>query len=342
MTFHVAAEEARRLAGEAIPIDLAPHGERHLAITRRVPIGPVAAISPFNFPLNLTAHKIAPAIAAGNPIGPEAGDQDAAERAAARRARHAGWPAGWGDQRAADGAPHRRPAGHRPALQAPDLHRLLGGRVGHEESRGKEESDPGTGRQRGGDRRRDREPRRSRPAHRRRRLRAAGQSCISVQRVYVHGRVFDEFAARLVPLVEALKVGDPLDPATDVGPMIEEGRPNASTPGSPKRSRPARASSPAAAGSAAPCYAPTVMRDVPADAKICAQEVFAPLVGLYRCLGIRRGARRRQRFDLRPAGGRVHVQPRACAARVRHRSTSAASSSMTFRPGASTTCRMAA
>jgi acyl-CoA reductase-like NAD-dependent aldehyde dehydrogenase len=68
MTFQVAAEEARRLGGEVIPMDLAPHGVGRLAFTRRFPVGPVAAISPFNFPLNLVSHKIAPAIAAGNPI----------------------------------------------------------------------------------------------------------------------------------------------------------------------------------------------------------------------------------------------------------------------------------
>ena len=68
MTFHVAAEEARRLSGEVVPLDLAPHGAGRLGLVKRVPVGPVAAISPFNFPLNLSAHKLAPAIAAGNPI----------------------------------------------------------------------------------------------------------------------------------------------------------------------------------------------------------------------------------------------------------------------------------
>ena len=68
MTFQVAAEEARHLRGEVIPLDLAAHGKGRIGITRRFPIGPVAAISPFNFPLNLSAHKLAPAIAAGNPI----------------------------------------------------------------------------------------------------------------------------------------------------------------------------------------------------------------------------------------------------------------------------------
>src|SRR5690606_3397377 len=70
MTFQVAEEEARRLAGggEVLPMDLAPHGEGRVALTRRVPLGPIAAISPFNFPLNLVAHKLAPAFAAGNPV----------------------------------------------------------------------------------------------------------------------------------------------------------------------------------------------------------------------------------------------------------------------------------
>jgi len=68
MTFQVAAEEARRLGGEVLPLDLAPHGEGRLGLWRRFPIGPVAAISPFNFPLNLSAHKLAPAVAAGNPV----------------------------------------------------------------------------------------------------------------------------------------------------------------------------------------------------------------------------------------------------------------------------------
>ena len=67
-TFQAAADEARRLGGEVVPLDLAPHGVGRLAIVRRFPIGPVAAISPFNFPLNLSAHKIAPAVAAGNPV----------------------------------------------------------------------------------------------------------------------------------------------------------------------------------------------------------------------------------------------------------------------------------
>jgi glyceraldehyde-3-phosphate dehydrogenase (NADP+) len=67
-TFRLAVEEARRVGGEVIPLDLQPEGEGRTGITSRFPLGPVAAVSPFNFPLNLVAHKVAPAVAAGNTV----------------------------------------------------------------------------------------------------------------------------------------------------------------------------------------------------------------------------------------------------------------------------------
>ena len=68
LTFRLGAEEAERISGEVIPLDLMPSSKDRVGITRRFPIGPVAGISPFNFPLNLAAHKLSPAIASGNPI----------------------------------------------------------------------------------------------------------------------------------------------------------------------------------------------------------------------------------------------------------------------------------
>jgi glyceraldehyde-3-phosphate dehydrogenase (NADP+) len=109
----------------------------------------------------------------------------------------------------------------------------------------------------------------------------AGQSCISVQRVYVHSRVFDQFAEQLVSRLEKLVVGNPLDEATDVGPMIEEAEAarveswvaEAVKDGA-KALTGGRRLGPA-------LYAPTVLTCVPETAKVCAQEVFAPLVALY-------------------------------------------------------------
>ncbi len=67
-TFSVAAEEAKRIPGEVVPLDWTPGSEQAVGMTRRVPIGPVLGITPFNFPLNLVAHKVAPCLAAGNPM----------------------------------------------------------------------------------------------------------------------------------------------------------------------------------------------------------------------------------------------------------------------------------
>jgi len=67
-TFTIAGEEAKRLPGEVIPMDVAPGMDHHMGIIHRFPIGPVLGITPFNFPLNLVAHKVAPCLAAGNPI----------------------------------------------------------------------------------------------------------------------------------------------------------------------------------------------------------------------------------------------------------------------------------
>ncbi len=282
MTFHVAAEEARRLSGDVIPMDLAPHGKGRIGLTRRVPIGPVAAISPFNFPLNLAAHKIAPAIAAGNPIVLKPATKTPLSALyLAEIVTAAGLPPGaisvlpmdrtTGDRLVTDprfklltftgssavGWGMKSRAGKKKVILE------LGGNAGVIVD---EHADLTFAARRvatGG-------------------FAFAGQSCISVQRVYVHDAVFDEFATRLTALVEALKVGDPMDPATDVGPMIEEaeaGRVDAWV-----REAVAAGARVLTGGRrlAGAMYAPTILTDVPPDAKVCAEEVFAPLVGLFR------------------------------------------------------------
>ena len=282
MTFHVAAEEARRLSGEVVPMDLAPHGVDHFAVVKRVPVGPVAAISPFNFPLNLTAHKIAPAIAAGNPIVLKPATKTPLSAITlAEIVVRAGLPPA-----AISVLPMARKTGDR--LVTDERFKLLtftgssgvgwdmkaragkkrvilelGGNAGVvvDESA---DIDFAAARVAAGG------------------FAFAGQSCISVQRVYVHTRVFDAFAARLVGLVDALKVGDPMDPATDLGPMIDEGEVDridewvreAVASGAKVLTGGKRVSG--------PVYAPTVLSDVSSEARVCSQEVFAPLVGLFR------------------------------------------------------------
>ncbi len=219
-TFAQAAEEANRIPGEVITIDAAPAGAGRQGIVRRFPVGPVAAITPFNFPLNLVAHKLAPAIAAGCPVILKPAPQTpiTALRLAEVIA-DAGLPAGALSVlplRTEDAAPLvederikmltftgspavgwalKQRAGHkRVALE-------LGGNAGviiHQDA--------------------DLERAAARCAVGG--FSYAGQSCISVQRILIQQDAYEGFMDKFVPLVRALKVGDPLEETTDLSALI--------------------------------------------------------------------------------------------------------------------------
>jgi acyl-CoA reductase-like NAD-dependent aldehyde dehydrogenase len=222
-TYTFAAVEARKLAGEMVPMDASAAGAGKLAFTLRVPIGIVGAISPFNFPLNLVAHKIAPALAAGCAVVLKpASTTPLSALFLAQLEEEAGLPAGWINV----------VSGSAGAI----------GDVLVEDERVKLITFTGSGAVGWGIAER---------AHRKRvklelgnatpaivcgdappgtatKLAAnafsfAGQSCISVQRIFVLAEAWDDFVAEFVPAVEALQVGDPADPETDVGPVIEPG-----------------------------------------------------------------------------------------------------------------------
>ena len=148
MTFHVASEEARRIGGDVIPLDLAPHGTGRIAIVRRFPIGPVAAISPFNFPLNLSAHKLAPADRRRQSHRAQARHKTPLSALFLASVAGRGRAAEGRAERPADVARARRPPRHRRSLQAPDLHRVVGGGLGDEGARRQEEGHPRARRQR--------------------------------------------------------------------------------------------------------------------------------------------------------------------------------------------------
>jgi glyceraldehyde-3-phosphate dehydrogenase (NADP+) len=280
-TLQVSGEEARRLGGEVIPMDLAPHGKGRIAIQRRFPLGPVAAISPFNFPLNLSAHKLGPAVAAGNPVVLKpATKTPLSPLLLAAALEEAGLPAG-----ALSVLPMSRQLGD--ALVTDDRFKLLtftgsspvGWAMKARAGRKKVVLELGGNAGVIIDETAD-------VAWAVKRVAAggfayAGQSCISVQRVLVHTRVYQDFARRLIARAGELVVGDPLDPATDLGPMIETGEVDrveswvneavaqgARILAGGRRIRPS-------------AYAPTVLEGVPEVARVCAQEVFAPVVALY-------------------------------------------------------------
>jgi len=222
-TYTFAAVEARKLAGEMVPMDAAQAGEGKLAFTLRKPIGIVGAISPFNFPLNLVAHKLAPALAAGCPVVLKpAPATPLTALFLAEVSAQAGLPAGWLSVICG------------PAAEIGDV--LV------DDERVKVITFTGSGPV--GWSLRERAPRKkvllelgnSTPmivaadgdldvassAAAKYAFAFSGQACISLQRIFVHRAVYDEFVAKLLPKVSELVVGDPADDATDVGPVIDE------------------------------------------------------------------------------------------------------------------------
>jgi acyl-CoA reductase-like NAD-dependent aldehyde dehydrogenase len=221
-TYTFSAVEARRLTGETVPMDASPAGEGKLALTLRMPIGVVGAISPFNFPLNLVAHKIAPALAAGCPVVLKpASATPLSALFLAGLEEEAGLPPGWINVVAGSASEIG------DVLVEDDRVRLItftgSGDVGWglagraPRKRVKLELGNATPAIVCADA----------PAGTAAKLAAngfsfAGQSCISVQRIFVLADAYDRFVAELVPKVEELVVGDPGDEQTDVGPLISE------------------------------------------------------------------------------------------------------------------------
>jgi len=277
LTFRLGAEEAERMTGEVIPLDLMPASRDRVGITRRFPIGPIAGISPFNFPLNLAAHKVAPAIASGNPIVLKPPSKDPLTMLAiAEIIEAAGAPAGsvsilpmtreLGDRMVADprfklltftGSPSvgwrmKERAGKKKVVLE------LGGNAGVIVDKSADIA----------------------WAVKRSLVGAfayAGQVCISVQRMFIHEDVWDEFMSRFVAGASALKLGDPLDPTTDVGPMVD-----GAAAGRTQRwvDEAVALGGKALLGGTADgtFFPPTVLTDVPLTAQVCSNEAFAPLV----------------------------------------------------------------
>ena len=281
LTFRLGAEEAERMTGELIPLDLMPASKDRVGITRRFPIGPIAAISPFNFPLNLAAHKLSPAIASGNPIVLKPPSKDPLTMlTVAEIIEAAGAPAG-----SVSILPMTRELGDR--MVADERFKLLtftgspsvGWRM--KERAGKKKVVLELGGNAGVivDASADLDW-----AVKRTLVGAyaySGQVCISVQRMFVHESVWDAFMAKFLAGVEALRVGDPLDPATDVGPMVDAGQ--ASRTQRWVDEAVALGGRVLAGGRAeGSFFPPTVLTDVPLEAQVCSNEAFAPLVVAFR------------------------------------------------------------
>ncbi|MDX6397368.1 MAG: hypothetical protein QOJ43_776 [Gaiellaceae bacterium] len=276
-TFTFAAVEARKLAGEMVPMDASQAGEGKLAFTLRQPIGIVGAISPFNFPLNLVAHKIAPALAAGCAVVLKPASQTPfSALLLAELETEAGLPPGW-------------------------LNVLVGpaseiGDVLVEDERVRAITFTGSGgvgwklAERAPKKRVKLELGNATPViveadadldDAAAKLAAnafafAGQSCISVQRIYVQRGAYDKLLAGFLPRVEALVVGDPADEATDVGPLIDrEARDRVLA--WIEEARAAGAEILTGGELEGELIRPTVIANPPAEANVSCEEVFGPV-----------------------------------------------------------------
>ena len=279
-TFKFASEEAKSIHGETVPMDASVGGERRIGFYLRFPVGIVGAISPFNFPLNLVAHKVAPAIAAGcsvvlkpasmtpltslklGEIMMEAGLPDGALNVIVGPGSTVG---NWlvADERVSmitftGSPPVGRDIKSKSGLKKVTLELGSNSACIIDESADLDLAVPrcivGS-------------------------FAYAGQVCISVQRIYIHRKVYDEFTKRFVQGTQRLKLGDPLAPETDVGPMITE----------EDAKRTESWVNEAVSGGAEiliggkrerNLYHPTVLAKVKPDMKVMAIEVFAPVVCL--------------------------------------------------------------
>ncbi|MDR6122724.1 acyl-CoA reductase-like NAD-dependent aldehyde dehydrogenase [Bacillus sp. SLBN-46] len=282
MTYTFAAHEARRIHGETVPMDAAPGGEGRLAFTIREPLGVIAAITPFNFPMNLVAHKVGPAIAAGNTVVLKPASQTPLSAyKIAEYFHHAGLPSGAlnvvtgsgrvvGDILMKDerikmitftGSPEvGKYICENSGLKKVTLELGSNSAVIVDDGVSLEKIIPRivTGA-----------------------FSYQGQVCISIQRIFVHEKIIDQFVAQFIEETKKLKAGHPLDEQTDVSALI--------TRADVERTK--QWVDEAIANGAGlktggnfneRIFQPTVLVDVPVSEKISCEEVFAPVVHINR------------------------------------------------------------
>jgi acyl-CoA reductase-like NAD-dependent aldehyde dehydrogenase len=222
-TYTFAAVEARKLAGEMIPMDAAQAGEGKLGFTLRLPIGVVGAISPFNFPLNLVAHKLAPALAAGCAVVLKpASATPLSALLLAELEDEAGLPPGWLNVIAGPSSEIGDVLVEDERVKAITFTGSSGVGWGIKERAPKKKVSLELGNATPVILAADADVDAAAKAMAAHAFSFAGQSCISVQRIYVERPLYDAFLQRFLPQIEALKVGDPADEETDVGPVIDE------------------------------------------------------------------------------------------------------------------------
>ncbi len=280
-TLRSSAEEARRIHGETIPFDSYPGGEQRRGYYERVPVGVVLAITPFNDPLNLVAHKLGPAIAGGNSvILKPATVTPLSALELTRLFVDAGLPATVLQTITGQGSVIGDP------LVSDDRVRMISFTGGVEAGKhiaalaGIKKIGMELGSNSPVIVWRDAELEWAAETCVSGAFWAAGQNCIGVQRIYVHKDVYGEFRDRFVARTRAYQIGDKLDEATDMGPMITEVE-AARVERWIDEARKAGARVLTGGGRSSTLVQPTVLEEVPRSTQVHCQEVFGPTVNLY-------------------------------------------------------------
>jgi acyl-CoA reductase-like NAD-dependent aldehyde dehydrogenase len=281
-TFQFAAAEARKLGGEMIPLDAIPAGEGKLGFTLRVPIGVVGAIAPFNFPLNLVVHKVAPAIAAGCPVVLKPASQTPFSSIvlAQMLIEECGLPAEYLQVVTGGGSTVGNAIVDHPDIAlitftgSPAVgwgirSRAPRKRVGLELGNNAPVIIEGDG-----------DWKTAAAKIKMAGFSHAGQSCISTQRIYVHRSIADDFTAALVEHVNSLVVGDPLDEATDVSALISRGERDRVHGWVEEAVAEGGAVLTGGDLTAEGVLRPTVIANASPEMKVCRQEVFGPVVAI--------------------------------------------------------------
>ncbi len=288
LTFKIASEEAVRIGGEFIPLDRNKISEGRWGITRRFPAGPVLGITPFNFPLNLVAHKIAPSIAAGNPIILKPASKTPVTALVL------------GDIIVESGLPEGGlsvlPCSSEIAEKIITDERIkvlsftgsasVGWRLKAKANQKKVILELGGNAGVVIDEACDLEYAVTRCVTGA--FSYAGQVCISVQRIYIHEKVYDRFQALFLEKVKALKIGDPMNDSTNIGPIIDaENIERVETWVNEAVEKGAKALT--GGRKKANFYEPTVLLDTTPEMKVSCMEVFAPVVTLAKVKDFKEG-----------------------------------------------------
>ena len=279
-TMLTSAEEAKRITGEMVPVEGAPGFENHLAFTLRVPVGVVCAITPFNSPLNTVAHKVGPALAAGNAVvlKPATYTPLTAIKLC-RMLLKAGLPPGFinlvmgpGDSVGKTLVEDQRIAFYTFTGSTAVGKQIVAGL-------GLRRANMECGSISGTIVCEDANLERSAAHVCNAAFRKAGQVCTSVQRLYVHSAILNDFLACLRSAVDELVVGNPEDRSTDVGPMISEAEARRAEEWVEEAARGGARIMMGGTRSGA-LFSPTVLTDVPPSARVVCEEIFAPVVSV--------------------------------------------------------------